>query len=76
MASTESQKKANKTYREKHKPIQFSIQYKTDKIEGLRTKQYINNNGLTANAYIKALIKADLDSKGIDYPCIDNTDTE
>ena len=27
MASTEAQKKANKTYREKHKPVQLSVQY-------------------------------------------------
>lgn len=68
MASTEAQKEANRRYREKHKPIQISVQYKTDKNEGLRLKQYLLNNGQSANSYIKALVKADLDSKGIPYP--------
>ena len=68
MASTEAQKEANKRYREKHKPIQITIQYKTDKIEGLRLKQYLSDNGLNANQYLKELIKQDMDSKGISYP--------
>lgn len=68
MASTEAQKEANRRYREKHKPIQISVQYKTDKNEGLRLKQYLLNNDQSANSYIKALVKADLDSKGIPYP--------
>ena len=74
MASTEAQKRANKTYREKHKPIQITVQYKTDKNEGLRLKQYLSDNGLTANQYLKSLIKRDLDSKGIAYP--DSTDMD
>lgn len=73
MASTEAQKKANRIYREKHKPIQVTIQYKSDKKEGLRLKQYLSDNNIVANQYIKALIKADLDAKGIGY--ID-TDTD
>lgn len=68
MASTEAQKKANRRYREKHKPIQITIQYKTDKIEGLRLKQYLSDNGLNANQYLKQLIRDDLDRKGILYP--------
>lgn len=74
MASTEAQKRANRTYREKHKPVQITIQYKTDKIEGLRLKQYLTDNGLSANQYVKQLIKTDLDSKGIAYPIIDDND--
>ena len=62
--STEAQKRANRAYRERHKPIQLSVQYKTDKIEGERIKQFLEQNGLTANAYIKSLIKKDLDEKG------------
>ena len=61
--STEAQKRANRAYRERHKPIQLSVQYKTDKIEGERIKQFLEQNGLTANAYIKSLIKKDLDEK-------------
>lgn len=66
MASSEAQKKANKTYREKHKPIQFSIQYKTDKNEGLRVKAFLEQTGQNANAYIKELIKKDLDNKNFE----------
>lgn len=73
MASTEAQKRANKTYREKHKPVQITIQYKSDKNEGLRLKQYLLDNNITANQYIKSLIKADLDGKGISYPSDINT---
>lgn len=68
MASTEAQKKANRTYREKHKPVQITIQYKSDKNEGLRLKQYLSDNNIAANQYVKMLIKRDLDSKGIAYP--------
>ena len=39
------------------------MQYKTDKIEGERIKQFLEQNGLTANAYIKSLIKKDRDEK-------------
>ena len=74
MASTEAQKKANRTYREKHKPVQITIQYKSDKNEGLRLKQYLSDNNITANQYVKMLIKRDLDEKGIAYP--DSTDID
>ena len=67
MASTEAQKRANRTYREKHKPVQITIQYKSDKKERLSLKQYLSDNNIVANQYIKALIKADLDAKGIGY---------
>lgn len=67
MASTEAQKKANRTYREKHKPVQITLQYKSDKNEGLRLKQYLSDNNLTANQYVKMLIKRDLDSKNVPY---------
>ena len=50
-----------------------TIAYKKQDIsEGQRLKAYLDSTGQSANAYIKALIKADLDSKGIPYP--DNTD--
>lgn len=70
--STEAQKKANREYRKRHKPIQKTIQYKTDKIEGLRLEAYLDDTGQVANNYIKSLIKADLDAKGIPYPIDDN----
>ena len=72
MASTEAQKEANKRYREKHKPVQITLQYKSDKNEGMRLKQYLLDNNLTANQYVKMLIKADLDGKNVPY--IDSTD--
>lgn len=72
---TEADRKADKTYRERHKPIQLSVQYKTeDKIDGLRIKKYLANTGQSANAYIKALIKSDLDAKGIPYPDVNDGD--
>lgn len=64
MAMTEAQKRADKAYREKYKPITFAIAYKTDTKEGKRVKAYLEHTGKSANAYIKELIKNDLDSKG------------
>lgn len=69
MALTDAQKKASKKYREKVKPIQFAVQYKTtDKSEGQRLKSYLAQTGQTANAYIKQLIKRDLDARNVPYP--------
>lgn len=66
---TDADRKADKVYRERNKPIQISAQYKKeDKIEGLRVKAYLDSIGMNAQPYIKALIKADLDAKGIPYP--------
>ena len=68
MAMTEAQKKADKTYREKNKPLTFAVAYKvTDINEGLRLKTYLNNTNQSANSYIKLLIKNDLDKKNIPY---------
>lgn len=53
---------------------QFKVQYRlTDIIEGKRLKAYLAQTGQSANSYIKSLIKADLDYKGISYPS-DNND--
>lgn len=61
---SEAQKRANKKqdgYR-----IQFSVNYRlTDLQEGQRLKAYLETTGQSANAYLKDLIKKDLDSKGI-----------
>lgn len=62
---------AQKKYREKS--IQLSVNYRpTDIIEGQRIKAYLEQTGQSANAYIKRLIKDDLDSKGFTID-IDNT---
>lgn len=71
---TDADRKADRVYRDKHKPIQYGIQYKTDKIEGLRLQSYLSQSGQSANAYLKSLVKADLDSKGIAYPEPDEDD--
>lgn len=69
MALTEAQKRAQKTYRNKKDIVQITVQYKSDADirEGQRVKKYVSDNGLTLNAYVKALIKADLDAKNIPY---------
>lgn len=69
MALTEAQKRAQKTYREKKDIVQITVQYKSDADirEGQRVKKYVSDNSLTLNAYVKALIKADLDAKNIPY---------
>ena len=75
MAMTEAQKKADQKYRQTHNVITKTISYKkSDIVEGQRLLSYLKSTGQSANAYIKALIKADLDSKGISYP--DNTGTK
>ena len=67
--------KSQKAYREKS--IQFSCNYRpgTDIMEGQRLKTYLSDTGQSTNSYLKALIKADLDSKGVPYPDPD-CDTE
>ena len=61
--SSEAQKKAYKTYNSKS--IQLAVNYRpTDIKDGERVKAYLEQTGQSANSYIKALIKADLDSKG------------
>lgn len=64
MALTEAAKRAQKKYNEKTITITASYKPGTDLKEGERIKAYLDQTGQTANSYIKALIKADLDSKG------------
>ena len=65
--STDAQKKAYKKYNQKK--INFAVVYTPiDAIEGQRLKAYIAQTGQSANAYIKSLIKADLDAKNVPYP--------
>lgn len=64
---TDASRQADKKYN--RKSITFGIGYRTqnDYKEGMRLKKYLEYNGLSANSYIKGLIKSDLDSKGVPY---------
>ena len=54
--------KSQADYKKKLK--QFKVQYNLqDNIEGLRLQKYLDENNLSANAYLKEIIKKDLDSK-------------
>ena len=66
----EQNRKAVKKYSEKTLTIATKY-YPTDIQDGKRLKAYLKQTGQSANSYIKALIKADLDSKGFN---IDSTD--
>jgi hypothetical protein len=74
-----AQKKAYKTYNSKS--IQLAVNYRpTDIKDGERVKAYLEQTGQSANSYIKALIKADLDAKGFNVNSaatmdIDSVDT-
>lgn len=55
---------AQKKYREK--TINFLVKYYPTDIEyGQKLKEYLAHTGQSANSYLKELIKADLDSKGV-----------
>ena len=66
-------KKADENYRKKidRMAIKYSI---AEQNESERLRMYLAQTGMSANSYIKGLIKRDLDSKGIAYP--DSTDTD
>lgn len=65
--SSEAQKKAYKKYNEKRKT--FSAVYTpSDIVEAMRLESYLNTIPISKNEYLKNLIKADLDAKGIGYP--------
>lgn len=72
MAMTESQKKYEKKRMQSCKS--YTIKYTPKEInESDRLQGYLNNTGLSANAYLKELVKRDLDNKGVAYPdMIDN----
>lgn len=62
----EQNRKAVRKYSEK--TLAFAVKYyPTDIIEGKRLKKYLEDNGISANGYIKELIKADMDSKEVPY---------
>lgn len=64
MAMTESQKKY-----EKKRALQcksYAVKYTPkEKAENDRLQYYLSTSGISANAYIKELIKKDLDKKGV-----------
>ena len=63
--------KSQKEYQKK--TSQFKVQYSLSEAQdGERVKAYLEQTGQSANSYIKALIKKDLDSKGFS---IDNAAT-
>lgn len=63
---SESQKRANQ--KQDRLKVQFAVSYRLiDLNEGNRLKKYLETNDLSANSYLKDLIKRDLDSKGITY---------
>ena len=63
---TDASRKADRTYNEKRIP--FSIGYTpVDIDEGKRLRAYLAQTGISANSYIKGLIKRDLDSKNVPY---------
>lgn len=74
MPLTEAEKRAQKKYNQNTITISASYKPGTDIAEGQRIKSYLAQTGQSANAYIKQLIKSDLDSKNVPYPN-DNTDT-
>lgn len=56
--------------RYRKKIAQFKAEYSlsdNDRKESDRLKAYLAETGQSANSYIKALIKNDLDSKGVPY---------
>ena len=61
--SSEDKKNAYKKYNQKKKS--FAVVYTpTDINESIRLQNYLSDNGLTANRYIKELIMFDLIRKG------------
>lgn len=63
-------KKSQTNY--KKKLIQAKAQYSLNDIEeGKRLLYYLAQTKQSTNSYLKALIKADLDNKGIEYPIND-----
>lgn len=60
---TDAQKRAQK--KADAKSIQYAVKYRLNDIEeGNRLKTYLEDNNISANSYLKRLIKEDLDNKG------------
>jgi len=70
MAITEAQKRYEKKRAKQCKT--YAVKYTpNDMHDNTRLQVYLAHTGQSANSYIKALIKADLDAKGIPYPVDD-----
>lgn len=71
-------KESQKKYKEKVR--QYKVQYGLQDQDGERVKAYLEQTGQSANSYIKALIKADLDAKefsvGMDTTIYSNADID
>ena len=69
MAMTESQKEYEKKRMKQCKTyaIKYSLYLSEENKENERLKQYLERNNISANSYIKGLIKRDLDSKNVPY---------
>ena len=65
MAITESQKKYEKKRATLYRNM--TARYKKTDRELVRLDKYLEDNNLSASAYIQELIRRDLDSKGISY---------
>jgi|GEM_PF-2776599 len=60
-------KKADDNYRKKYKYI--GLKYAIAELpEYYRIVDYCERNNVSLQGYIKALVKADLDAKGVPYP--------
>lgn len=66
--------KSQKEYQKKTR--QYKVQYGLQDRDGERVKAYLEQTGQSANSYIKALIKADLDSKGFNVDDIGTNNTD
>lgn len=76
---TEAQKKYEKKRMQECKTyaIKYRLYLENENRENERLNKYLKDSGKSANAYIKEIIKVDLDNKGVPYTdSTDNTDTE
>ena len=66
-------RKAQEKYR--NKSINMAICYRPQEtFEALRFKSFLEVNNYSANAYIKELIKKDMDAKKVPYPTPEKTE--
>ena len=63
----ESNRKAQKKYATKTQIFALKY-YPTDIREAQRLQAYLASTGISANAYLKQLVKANLDEKDFPYP--------
>ena len=73
MAMTESQK----NYEKKRMKLckNYTIKYTPKEInESDRLQAYLASSGVSCNAYLKELVRKDLDKKGIEYDTLQSTE--